>query len=76
MKYYCLLHQFDQEYGDGVPTLRPDIDVDNCPQMVAVPDDWGPLSDGGKDMNVTPDIFIACLLVLCFIGGWIAGGQR
>jgi hypothetical protein len=30
----------------------------------------------GPQVNVTADIFIGCLLVLCFIGGWIAGAQR
>ncbi len=44
--------------------------------VVAVPDGWGPQIEGAKDMNVTADIFIGCLLVLCLIGGWIAGGQR
>lgn len=75
MKYYCLVNQNDPEYGT-VLTVRPDIDLDNCPGVVAVPEGWGPQVEGAKDMNVTADIFIGCLLVICLIGGWIAGGQR
>lgn len=31
---------------------------------------------GGSAVNVSADIFVGALLVVCFVLGWIAGGQR
>jgi hypothetical protein len=33
-------------------------------------------ASGGDDMNVTADIFVGAVLVLCLALGWIAGAQR
>jgi hypothetical protein len=31
---------------------------------------------GSDPVNVTPDIFVGCMLVMAFALGWISGGQR
>jgi hypothetical protein len=33
-------------------------------------------SSGDSTVNVTADIFVGAVLVVCFAVGWIAGGQR
>lgn len=36
----------------------------------------GGATGGGAEVNVTADIFVGAVLVLCVALGWIAGGQR
>ena len=67
-----------------VPMVLSEVDgVDSCDAVGLTPAEYksfvSALStpiEGAQDVNVTADIFIGCLLVLCLIGGWIAGGQR
>ena len=67
-----------------VPTLVSSPDgVDSCDAVGLTPSEYkslvsalGAPAEGNKDMNVSADIFLACLMVLCCIGGWIAGAQR
>lgn len=60
--------------------MQPLGDVATCDYLLLSGSDYqalrGASSGGGGDVNVTADIFIGCLLVLCLIGGWIAGAQR
>lgn len=70
---------FEPEFLDGEALfLVPIPDWSSCAHIVLSPTEYKDLQGGviGGDVNVTADIFIGCLLVLCLIGGWIAGGQR
>ena len=60
--------------------VAPAGNVATCEYVVLSAADYQGLlnapTGGGADVNVTADIFVGCLLVLCFIGGWISGAQR
>ena len=67
-----------------VPTLVKSVeDVDSCDAVALTGAEYKSMLlalsapvEGAADVNVTADIFVGCLLVLCFIGGWISGAQR
>lgn len=60
--------------------LSPNANMATCEHVFISAADYDQLrsaqSSSGGEVNVTADIFIGCLLVLCLIGGWIAGAQR
>ena len=64
----------------NVLVVAPVVDSGRCEYVVLSAEDYeglrNPPSGVGGDVNVTADIFVGCLLVLCFIGGWISGAQR
>ena len=78
MNRYCLNMRNDPDWPENpyVFEVLGTDDWESCMRNVELPPGWGPPVEAENSVNVTADIFIGCLLVLCFIGGWIAGGQR
>lgn len=58
----------------------PADDLAQCSYVALSVSDYraltGASSGGGGDVDVTADLFVGAFLVVCFIGGWIAGAQR
>lgn len=70
------MHRYDDESGNYYYLLTPDMDPDSCVMAIGLPDGWGPPVATENSVNVSADLFVGAFLVVCFIGGWIAGAQR
>ncbi|MRW82838.1 hypothetical protein GJ698_01870 [Pseudoduganella sp. FT26W] len=80
-----------KQVGYYASQQSPSVDVSGCQLVLLSGSDFNALNNriaalesrpagssgtGASNVNVSADIFVGALLVLCFALGWIAGGQR